>query len=76
MRICLFLVCTLMACLLTAQKTYLFCGKLINTRTGTIGLEMTVIVEKNKIIDVQKGYVAAGTNDKQVDLKNIRLCPG
>jgi imidazolonepropionase-like amidohydrolase len=65
-----------MSSILAAQKTYLFCGKLINTRTGTTGQEMTIIIEKNKIIDVQKGYVPAGANDKQIDLKKFTVMPG
>ena len=43
-----------MSSILTAQKTYLFCGKLINTRTEPWDKRWTIMVKK-KIIDVQKG---------------------
>ncbi|MDE3143928.1 MAG: amidohydrolase family protein, partial [Bacteroidota bacterium] len=38
--------------------------------------EMSVIIEGNKIVDVEKGYVAANANDKIIDLKNKTVMPG
>ena len=60
-----------------AQKTILHCGQLIDTKTMTIQKEMSIIVEGNKIVDVQKGYVQAlDSNSKVIDLRNRTVMPG
>ncbi len=59
-----------------AQKTYLHCGKLVDVTNGKVLTEMTIIVEGNKIIDVQKGYSTATGNDKTIDLKSKTVMPG
>jgi len=60
-----------------AQKTYLHCGKLIDTKSGKISSEMTVVIASNKIIDVQKGYInSENKEDKIIDLKNKTVMPG
>jgi imidazolonepropionase-like amidohydrolase len=38
--------------------------------------EISVVIEKNKIIDIQKGYQKAATGDKVVDLKSKTVMPG
>lgn len=58
------------------QKTILHCGKLIDVKQPAILTEMSVIVEGNKIIDVQRGYITAGKTDKIIDLKNQTVMPG
>lgn len=59
-----------------AQKTYLYCGRLIDTRAGIVQSGMTIIIEKNKIIDVVKGYSPVGAGDKKIDLKSYTVMPG
>jgi len=60
-----------------AQKTILQCGQLIDPKSMTIQKEMSIIVEGNKIVDVQKGYVqAADSNSKVIDLRNRTVMPG
>jgi imidazolonepropionase-like amidohydrolase len=76
MRSCITIALCLLYAVLTAQKTHLLCGKLIDTRKGISQIEMTVITEKNKIIEVRNGYVNAGPNDKQIDLKKYTVMPG
>jgi len=63
--------------LLTAQSTYLHCGKLIDTKKGKVLNEMTVIIAGNKITDVKKGYVQAlSDKDITIDLKTKTVMPG
>src|SRR5215203_4744910 len=59
-----------------AQRTIIHCGQLIDVKAGAVQKEMSIIVEGNKIADVQKGYVAAGAADKIIDLKNRTVMPG
>ena len=63
--------------LLSAQSTYLYCGKLIDTKNGKVLKEMTVIVTDTKISAVKKGYIQVSSNeDKIIDLKDKTVMPG
>ncbi len=63
--------------LLSAQSTYLHCGKLIDTKKGEVLNKMTIIVTGNKITDVRKGYIKASSNeDKTIDLTTKTVMPG
>ena len=37
---------------------------------------MTVVIEKNKIVAVEKGFAKPGSTDKSIDLKNKTVTPG
>ena len=56
---------------LTAQNTYLHCGKLIDTKSGKVLKEKTIVVSGNKIVSVENGYVnPKNAEDIIVDLKS------
>ncbi|WGD35383.1 amidohydrolase family protein [Olleya sp. YS] len=60
-----------------AQDTYLHCGKLIDTKSGKILTNKTIIVKDNKIVSIEDGYTSAkNTNDVIIDLKNKTVMPG
>jgi imidazolonepropionase-like amidohydrolase len=61
---------------LFAQRTLIYCGKLIDPKAGQVLTEMTVIVSGNTVSAVQKGYSAAAADDKVIDLKNRTVMPG
>lgn len=61
---------------LSAQRTILHCGSLIDGKSETAQSRMSIIIEGNKIIDVQKGYVSAKGGDKVIDLKDKTVLPG
>ncbi len=62
---------------LAAQDTYLHCGKLIDTKSGKVLTEKTVVISGNKIISVENGYVnPKNTEDTVVDLKSKTVMPG
>lgn len=69
---------SLIACVnfLLAQRTLIHCGSLIDCTGSDVKKEMTVIVEGNKILAVEKGYTAASGTDKLIDLKNKTVLPG
>src|SRR5690606_18485353 len=59
------------------QNTYLHCGKLIDTKSGKIVTEKTVIVSGKKIVSVENGYVMPTSQDDDViDLKTNTVMPG
>lgn len=73
----IFIFMLFMAMSLFAQKTYLHCGKLIDTKSGKIASQMTIIISENKIMDVQKGYILSDNQkDIIIDLKQKTVMPG
>jgi imidazolonepropionase-like amidohydrolase len=60
----------------SAQKTYIWCGTLIDGVSNDARKNMTIVIEKNKILSVENGFSAAGTNDKTIDLKTKTVTPG
>ena len=61
---------------LFAQKTLIYCGKLIDPKSLQVLPEMSIVIEGNKITDLQKGYITAGAGDKVIDLKGRTVMPG
>ena len=59
-----------------AQRTVIHCGKLIMPQALDIRSEMSILIEGNKIVDVQKGYLAPSTTDRVIDLKSKTVMPG
>ena len=67
----------LCAVTLTAQNTYIHCGKLIDTKSGKVLKEKTIVVSGNKIIAVENGYVKpTNSEDVTIDLKSKTVMPG
>ena len=59
------------------QNTYILCGKLIDTESGKIQSKKTIVVNKNKIVDVLNGYVMPRSKDAQtIDLRDKVVMPG
>lgn len=61
---------------LLAQRTILHCGKLIDVTKGQVLSQYSIIIEGNKITDVQSGYTKAAGTDKVIDLKDKTVMPG
>ena len=59
-----------------AQKTYIQCGRLIDGISNTAQTGVTIIVEGNKIADIQKGYINGDAGDKLISLKDKTVMPG
>ena len=60
----------------SAQKTYIWCGTLINGVPNEARKNMTIVIEKNKILSVENGFSPAGAGDKMIDLKTKTVTPG
>ncbi|CAM1362071.1 metal-dependent hydrolase family protein [Tenacibaculum xiamenense] len=62
---------------LAGQTTYIHCGKLIDTKKGTIESDKTIVVKSNKIEEVLDGFVnPKNKSDKTIDLKGKYVMPG
>ena len=59
----------------TAQKTIIHCGQLVDVKAGHVLKEMTIEVEGNKITNIAKGYASPGSS-RIIDLKNKTVMPG
>jgi imidazolonepropionase-like amidohydrolase len=71
------LILLLSVAIVSAQKTYILCGKLINTKSGEIEKRKTIVVEGNKITHIHNGYVQPKSrNAKIINLKNKTVMPG
>ena len=67
----------LLSIVITAQNTYLHCGKLVDTKSGKVLTEKTIIVSGKKIIAIENGYVnPKNSNDTIIDLKSKTVMPG
>lgn len=60
----------------TAQRTLIHCGKLIDGKSNVVQTEVTIIVEGNKILSLEKGYRKPGQKDKLIDLSTKTVLPG
>lgn len=62
---------------LSAQNIYLHCGKLIDTESGEILKEKTIVVSGKLIQSIEDGYLSPKSKEDQViDLKTKTVMPG
>jgi imidazolonepropionase-like amidohydrolase len=59
-----------------AQRTLIHCGSLINGKSKETQSQVTVVVEGNKILSVDKGFTKPGKDDKVIDLSKKTVMPG
>jgi imidazolonepropionase-like amidohydrolase len=77
MKRILFLFVVMYSFSIAAQSTYLHCGKLIDTKSGQVLSNKTIIIDGNKITSIQDGFVnSKKANDIIIDLKNQTVMPG
>ncbi len=59
-----------------AQRSVIHCGKLIDVTDLTVKDKMTIVLDGNKIISVQKGFSKPVTGEKLIDLSDYTVMPG
>ncbi|MFT4646647.1 MAG: imidazolonepropionase-like amidohydrolase [Planctomycetota bacterium] len=60
-----------------AQDTYLQCGKIIDTKTGKVLTNKTIVVSNKIIKSIQNGFInPVNPKDKIIDLKTKTVMPG
>ena len=59
-----------------AQRTILHCGKLINGVSDQVQTQMSVVIQGNKIVSIDKGYTRGSREDQVIDLKDKTVMPG
>lgn len=58
------------------QRTIIHCGNLIDGKSNDVVAQMTIVVEGNKIISVDKGFTKPASSDKFIDLSKKTVLPG
>lgn len=59
-----------------AQKTYIWCGALIDGVAAQPKKNVTIVLDGNKIISVENGFTSAPAGAKTIDLKTKTVMPG
>jgi imidazolonepropionase-like amidohydrolase len=59
-----------------AQKTIIHCGGLIDGKLDQVQQQVSIVVEGNKIVSIQKGFTKPGTDEKLIDLSKKTVMPG
>jgi imidazolonepropionase-like amidohydrolase len=72
-----FLLVVVLSFSISAQSTYLHCGKLIDTDSGKVLINKTIVVDGNKITSIQDGFVNPNNSkDSVINLKDKTVMPG
>ncbi len=74
-KIFLVLFAILIAQNISAQTSYILCGKLVDTKSGKIYKEKTIVVKGNKIAEVKDGYIMPKSANL-IDLRDKFVMPG
>ena len=76
-RLFTFLIAVFCVSQLMAQDIYIHAGKLVDTKSGKVLSDQTIIVSGSKIKSVEKGFVdPASSSDSLIDLKEKTVLPG
>ena len=59
-----------------AQKTYIHCGSLIDGNSPTPKSRLTLVVEGDRIVGIETGFVQGDSGDVMIDLKDQTVMPG
>jgi imidazolonepropionase-like amidohydrolase len=70
------ILCVIFSVSAYAQKTIIHCGNLIDGKANDVQPQMTLVVEGNKIVAVQKGFTKPAMDEKFIDLSKKTVLPG
>jgi imidazolonepropionase-like amidohydrolase len=59
-----------------AQRSLIHCGSLIDGKNKEMQSQVTIVVEGNKIVSIDKGFTKPGKDDKLIDLSKKTVMPG
>ncbi|MDT0558561.1 amidohydrolase family protein [Ichthyenterobacterium sp. W332] len=77
MKFFLSVILVFISTIILAQSTFLHCGKIVDTKSGEVLTEKTIIVLDNKIVSVNDGYAKPeSSNTTVIDLKSKTVLPG
>nr|WP_240485929.1 amidohydrolase family protein [Anditalea andensis] len=59
-----------------AQNTYIHAGKFVDVRENRLLDTMTIIIDEDIILAVEKGFIKGNPGDKVIDLRRYTVMPG
>ncbi|MEO5603624.1 MAG: amidohydrolase family protein [Cyclobacteriaceae bacterium] len=59
-----------------AQRTYIHCGNLIDGKSNSVQKQVTIIIEGDKIVGIERGFTDINTGDHLIDLSTKTVLPG
>jgi len=59
-----------------SQTTYIHCGQVFDSKKAKMSGPLTIVVDGNKIVAVEKGYVLPEDDSPVIDLKSKTVYPG
>ena len=62
--------------IVSAQDTYIQCGKVLEVESGKMLSEKTIVVSGGNIKSIVNGYVSGTEGDKVIDLRSKTILPG
>jgi len=75
-KISLLLYCVFIGSILVAQKTYIWCGTLLDGISDEPKKNISIVVEKDKIIGIENGFTQPPNAEKTIDLRTKTVTPG
>lgn len=76
MRIAIAVYFCFFSALLMGQTTYIHCGKIFDSESGTIKNERTIIIDGEKITAIKTGFISVDDGITVIDLKDKTVYPG
>ena len=77
MKTCIQFLVLLLTFSAVGQSTYLHCGKVVDTKSGKILNENTIVIVEDKIVAVKNGYIeTTSSEDTIIDLRSKTVMPG
>jgi imidazolonepropionase-like amidohydrolase len=58
------------------QRSLIHCGTLIDGKNKQLQTQVTIVVDSNRIVSVNKGFTTPGQSDKVIDLSKKTVMPG
>ena len=65
-----------MSLVLSAQQTFVWCGRLITAVDLSVKTEMTLVLQGDRIKEVRSGYSKPSKQDSLIDLRQATVMPG
>ena len=75
-RVISFVIVLLMSTMGISQRTLIYSGRLIDGVSNKVFSNKTIVVEKNRIVEIADGFLSPAEGEQVVDLRNATVMPG
>ena len=75
-RVISFVIVLLLSTMGISQRTLIYSGRLIDGVSNKVFSNKTIVVEKDRIVEIADGFLSPAEGDRVVDLRNATVMPG